>query len=122
MKIITNQCAQGDLLARRVDAIPEGYAPVDRPRGGHVVAHSETGHHHVVQEAPRAQRAKLYRPIDDTGPEAGMVAYLEVLEEHADLVHMREWDTHETVRLPAGIWEIRRQREWTPDGWRRVED
>jgi hypothetical protein len=40
----------------------------------------------------------------------------------ADVIHMRPWDTHETLRLPSGTWKILRQREMSPQGWRRVED
>jgi hypothetical protein len=125
MKTIENMGAQGDLMIRRVDSVPEGYAPVKREANGHVVAHSETGHHHVVREAQGAAHAVLHRTTDtdpDTAPASAMVAYLEVLEEHADLVHLRTWDTHETIRLGAGTWELRRQREYIPEGWRRVED
>ena len=42
-----------------------------------------------------------------------------------DVVHHRPWDTHETIRLlgnPGDVWEVRCQREHTPEGWRRVED
>jgi hypothetical protein len=46
---------------------------------------------------------------------------------HTDVVHERDYDTHETVRLDSGdggevIFEIRRQEELRPDGWARVED
>ncbi len=116
-----NMAAQGDLLIRRVASLPPGLTEAVRPEGGHIVAHSETGHHHVVREAPGAT-VRLYRPENDIGPEAGMVAYLEVLAEHADLLHLRSFDTHEPIRVPAGLYELRRQREWVPDGWRRVED
>jgi hypothetical protein len=50
------------------------------------------------------------------------VSYLDVQTDHADVVHLRGLDTHETLRLPRGTWEIRRQQEWSPEGWRRVED
>ena len=44
------------------------------------------------------------------------------VEEFADVEHLWPFDTHETIRLTPGKWEIRRQREWSPEGWRRVED
>ena len=116
---VTRQAAQGDLLVRRIDALPVGLVEVVPAPEGHILAHSETGHHHLVRE-PSAVR--LLRPADDTGPLAGLVAYLEVLAEHADVVHARSWDTHDTLRLPRGVWEIRRQRERAPEGWRRVQD
>ena len=51
-----------------------------------------------------------------------LVAILAVEGAFADVVHLRAHDTHETLRLLQGYWEVRRQREWTPEGWRRVED
>lgn len=115
---VTTQAAQGDLLLRRLAALPPGLVEVVRPTTGHVLAHSETGHHHVVEEPA----VRFLHPADDTGPLAGIIGYLEVLAEHADVVHLRGWDTHEPLRLPRGVWEVRRQREHSPEGWRRVED
>lgn len=112
MKTIEKCGAQGDVLFRRVDKIPEDAPEQGREKGRPlVVTHSETGHHHVV----RAERVRLY------GPESGLVAYL-LVEDFADVEHLRPFDTHETVRLGAGCWEVRRQREWSPEGWRRVVD
>lgn len=115
MKCAEKQCAQGDVIFRRVEKVPEGFTRQER-KGPIIAAHSETGHHHA---------------IDDTGvvqyvsPDP-LKCYL-VFEsaEHANVVHHRSYDTHETVKLLGGIgsvWEVRRQREWAPEGWRRVED
>jgi hypothetical protein len=38
--------------------------------------------------------------------------FLVIDAEFADVVHQRPYDTHATLRLPKGYWEIRRQREW----------
>jgi len=116
MRTVSTMAAQGDVLFRRVEALPSNLSE-QRARPV-VVAHSETGHHHCVQDG----EVRYLKPADDTGPTAGLVAYLEVLSDHADVVHLRSTDTHETLRLPRGLWEIRRQREYTPRGWRRVED
>ena len=51
-----------------------------------------------------------------------MLCYLAVDCEFADVVHLRDFHTHETVRLPRGVYEVRRQEEYTPQGWRRVAD
>ena len=55
-----------------------------------------------------------------------MVSYLEVIkatdETETLLRHLRDHDTHKTIAIPAGVFEVRRQREHTPEGWRRVED
>lgn len=105
--------AQGDVLFRRVKALPEGAAPEER-QGPIVVAHSETGHHHVIGDD-----GVVRFTVDDP-----MVCYLQIDGAYADVVHKRPFDTHATVRLLGGgsVYEVRRQREWTPEGWRRVED
>jgi hypothetical protein len=117
MKTFQNQAAQGDLFLRRIDKLPAGAKPVAAERGAFIVAHSETGHNHIIKERPNI---KLYTTDDP------MVSYLEVIEAtdatEALLEHLRGHDTHETIRIPSGIFELRRQREASPEGWRRVED
>lgn len=117
MKTFNNQAAQGDLLIRRIDSLPAGAKPVQSEKGLHVVAHSETGHNHVIADR---SNVTLYTTGDP------MVSYLQVIEAtdatEALLEHLRSYDTHETIKIPAGTFEIRRQREYSPEGWRRVED
>lgn len=117
MKTFENNAAQGDLMIRRIEKLPAGVTKVQSVKGFHVVAHSETGHNHVIADRPNVA---LYTSGDS------MVSYLEVIEA-ADatetlLEHLRSFDTHETIKIPNGVFEIRRQREYTPEGWRRVED
>lgn len=112
MKVFNNQAAQGDLLILKVAELPEGVKEISPDKGKHIVAHSETGHHHYVEMA----QARFY------GSEDPMVCYLAVDGEYADLVHDRSFDTHEALRFPKGIFQLRRQREYTPEGWRRIED
>ena len=110
------QCAQGDVFFRRVDRVPDGFRPVAQTGKEIVIAHSETGHHHVVD----AQGVVQYASSDP------MVCYLQLESvSHVDARHLRPWDTHDTLRLlggPGSVWEIRRQREETPAGWRQVQD
>ena len=120
MKIVDTIGAQGDVLFRRVAALPADARAVPHT-GLVVVAHSETGHHHAIDS-----KAISHFEI----PDDPLVCYLRMDDGLGDLggvdvVHHRAWDTHETMRLlgKAGdIWEVRRQREWSPEGWRRVED
>lgn len=124
----TRGAHQGDLtILPAIVTLPAHLEAISlEPDGSAVVAHSETGHHHVVRGNVRYWRPTKQTLVedldDDVGPTSGLVAYLEVLGDHADLVHLREHDTHETWRLPRGIYPLRRQREYVPDGWRRVED
>ncbi len=111
MKTITTAGAQGDLYVRRIDALPGGTKEV-AVTGQIVVAHSETGHNHVVE----AEGVRFYQHKDPT------LCYLSVEGPFADIQHARSFDTHETLRLPTGIWEIRRQQELTPEGWKMVQD
>lgn len=112
---VTRMSAQGDVLFRRVDKVPAGFV-AEPPSDRIVVAHSETGHHHSI-DAAGALRHVGENPL---------VCYL-TLEtvDQVDVVHHRDYDTHATLRLMGGIgavYEVRRQREATPEGWRRVED
>ena len=112
MKTFKRQAAQGDILITRVEMLPEGAKKQTPTKEGHIVAHSETGHHHTVQ--PKG--VDFYHAANDD-----MIMYL-VVENEADLIHNRGHDTHEPIHFDAGIYEIRRQREYTPEGWRRVAD
>jgi len=116
---LKNLGAQGDVLFRRVEALPKE-ATEQKTEGPIVVAHSETGHHHSIDVT---DGVKLFAVPNDP-----LVCYLQLDGiDHADVVHHRSWDTHATVRLLGGAgtkstFEVRRQREYTPEGWRRVED
>lgn len=117
MKTFANQCAQGDLYIRRIEAIPANARPIKSEQGNFIVAHSETGHHHVIAERPGVQVFTTDDP---------MVSYLQVIDAtektEALLEHLRGHDTHETIAIPSGTFELRRQREHTPEGWRQVAD
>ncbi len=117
MRTFTNQAAQGDLFIRRIDALPAGIKPMPTEQGRFIVAHSETGHHHAIAARPNV---KVFTTDDP------LVSYLQVVEAtdamETLLVHLREFDTHESIAISPGNYELRRQREYTPEGWRRVED
>lgn len=118
--VVKTQAAQGDLIVRRIRKIPRDAIDLPASLDGHVVAHSETGHHHVAVPVGRAAIRHL-RPKTTDG-EFALVSFLAVSGGSADIVHRRPWDTHDPLRLPAGSWEIRRQREWRPEGWAPVVD
>jgi hypothetical protein len=113
MITIKRIAAQGDVLFRRISSLPEGV--VEQPTQGRIiVAHSETGHHHAIED-------RAVRLFEKVVPDP-LVSFLSVGGAFADVVHHRPRDTHETLRLTSGTWEVRRQREWSPEGLRRVED
>jgi hypothetical protein len=113
MKTVTERPSfQGDVCIYRVSEIPTHATKVVAEDGTFVIAHSETGHHHIVNE----RGAQLL--IDHTNT---FIAWLDVAEPTV-LEHLRSFDTHEPYRLEPGKYEIRRQREHTPEGWRRAAD
>jgi hypothetical protein len=113
MKTIHEVAAQGDVFFVRVNEIPDSVKPVPPKNGFHVVAHSETGHHHQIAADGRVE---LLADAEDP-----FTCYLRV-DGFAEVVHARPFDTHEPFRLGGGLWMVRRQREYTPEGFRRVED
>jgi hypothetical protein len=116
---VKKMAAQGDVLFRRLPSLPK--SAVAKPTNGSiVVAHSETGHHHSID---RADGVQFF-----TEPSDPLICYLQLDGvAHVDVVHHRAWDPHDTLRLlgtpkKKTVFEIRRQREYSPQGWRRVED
>jgi hypothetical protein len=107
MKTFQNHAAQGEISIRRVDALPDGVKPFAAENGKYIIGHSETGHHHVlVAECPQVFEAA-------TAP-AGMRILYAVLDQAAELVHLRGHDTHETIHHEPGIYEYRIGREFDP--------
>jgi hypothetical protein len=112
MKTFRNVCAQGDVYIRRINKLPDGVVEVPAVNGQLIVTHSETGHNHVME----ATKAKMY-----TLPNSIMDCLL-VVEDPVSLEHLRHFDTHEPILFDKGIYHVHRQREYTPEGFRRVED
>ncbi len=105
--------AQGDIYIRKVDKLPANLVKVGSENGRVIVTHSETGHHHVMD----GELVEMYRPKENFDWDAWLV-----VREPATLDHLRQHDTHESWLLPAGVYHVRRQREYTIEGLRRVED
>lgn len=111
---IQHMAAQGDVLFRRVNALPKGVVDIT-PKGAIVVAHSETGHNHSIDDA---SGMRFYRVQDDP-----LTCYLAIEGlTPAVVTHHRPHDTHAPITLAPGVWQVKRQREYVPGGWRRVED
>jgi hypothetical protein len=114
MKTFKNQAAQGDMLIRRIDKLPADAVAAKSEGADYVLAHSETGHNHVVKKKPGVE---FYQHANDN-----FIAWLVVDNTECLVEHMRGFDTHETIKFPPGIYEIRRQREYIPEGFRRAAD
>jgi hypothetical protein len=109
----TKMAIQGDIAITCLDALPEGMTVSEGENGKHVLAHSETGHNHEVAVAG----TRFYND-----PNNELVSYLVVEEDGVKLEHNRSYNTHETIQFDAGVYRINRQREYTPEGFRRVAD
>ena len=118
MKYIHNLVQQGDITFRRVEKIPAGFKQVEAV-AERIIAHSETGHHHV------ATAPVPFVVFQD--PKDNMRTFIKAKSE-VNIKHLRSWDTHEELRLldqggkKQNIWEIIRQRQETVRGWERVQD
>ena len=109
--------AQGDVLLVRVDELPSNLIECFTENGELVLAHSETGHHHVMV-LDREEAKPNFRMYSGDNP---LLAWLEVNRPTA-LEHRRSFDTHAPLLVPPGLYEVRRQREHTPEGFRQVQD
>lgn len=112
--IFTLPGAQGDILIIPIKSIPKSAKAATAENGCFIIAHSETGHHHVIDRA----KAEVYEAADDA-----FVAYIRTLGDGAQIEHQRPFDTHETIALsPNQNYEVRRQREYVPEGFRKAAD
>lgn len=116
MKTFTKMAAQGDFIIIRVNVIPDNVEEFKAENGQYVIAHSETGHNHTMT----MERTEAYRP-KDTKDDDLYELFLNV-KEPTEIIHHRSYDTHETLLVPAGKYQVRRQREYTPEGFRRAAD
>ncbi len=99
------QAAQGDLLLTKFEGtIPASYVlqKAEEDPKHHIVAHSETGHHHVVSQ----DNVDWYRDPDEQ-----FVSYIHVKSD-TPLIHLRDVHTHAPIMLKGGnIFQLRRQAE-----------
>ncbi len=119
MKKFKNVCAQGDVMFRRVAEVPSSARAITPDDGRIVVTHSETGHDHVMvldKRKSRTPAVEMFQSADNP-----LLAWLKVNRPTA-LEHLRPHDTHEPIMFGVGVYEVRRQREHTPEGWRPVMD
>lgn len=101
----------GEVLLVPVDGLPVGETSKVTKK---TVAHSETGHHHVVESEVE---------FETMGELEKQNLYLRLFEP-AKLVHKKTTEKHKTLTIPAGDWKILHKSEYDP--WakiiRKVED
>ena len=95
---------QGDVFIVAVNSVPDN---LERETGPIILANGEqTGHAHRVKH----RRARMFKSADG-------VRYLR-LPAPATVDH----EEHDTIELPAGDYQIIRQREYSPEAIRNVAD
>lgn len=102
------QFRQGDVLIERITTEVPAEAIPSKPdgRGRHVLADGEvTGHAHAVN----ALNAAMYL--------FGAVKYLEILSD-TEVKH----EEHAPIGLERGLYRVTRQREYSPEAIRNVQD
>lgn len=102
---------QGDVLVRRIVDMPKGAIQKPTEGGRVVIAYGEvTGHAHAIAES---------EAVEFTFAIAGNVVrrFLQVIAK-ATIKH----EEHSAIELPAGVYEIVQQREYSPQEIRNVQD
>lgn len=93
----------GDVIIREVKLIPAEA----KPRKDLVLAEGEvTGHSHRITSGA----AQMFGYHDEM--------YLKIQSEIACLTH----EEHKKIELPAGDYEVIIQKDYEPDGWKKVVD
>lgn len=115
-----NQAAQGDLWFVRINKLPDHAKPAEKePEGHYMLAHSESGHHHVIG----SNAVKYYHD-----PEDDLQAFLVVDQpKPGDVMPMAEHmktgpDRHGSIGFSPGVYRVRRSRERLPSGWQKSID
>ena len=101
---------QGDVLVVAVTSTPKGVTPVDRENGRAVLAHGElTGHAHAIAD----KGATLFCDPKFNAMFLAVGGNAPVALNH---------DEHDTINIPPGNYHVIRQREYSPEAIRNVED
>lgn len=112
----TRMAAQGDFIIMRIDDIPLEVEPVQPENGVYVVAHSETGHNHVMV----ADRVTAYQPKGVKAQDLYELFFS--VKSETKIEHLRSFDTHEALNVTPGNYKVVRQREYVAEGFRRAQD
>ena len=117
MKHVFNMGFQGDVMFHKVDKLPEEAVPTSDT----VIAHSESGHHHVAVPHPQFGIEIFNLPSEP------LESYIRV-KEAIEIKHLKEGkDSHESFMLKSEneggtVFRVRRGREGSPKGWQRMID
>lgn len=128
--IYTDMVAQGDVVFMRIKELPKGLNKIQPKGNEHVVAHSESGHHHAMvatnieyfdfDTAVTALDNKTGKSFEVQND--GFANFMRV-DEPTLLYHNKSGaDAHKSITLGKGDWVVKRGREYSPEGWRKMAD
>jgi hypothetical protein len=100
---------QGDILFIKTNKEPK--KNMKMADHGRIAEGEVTGHHHSIQKLDLSN-------VDCFVDGSGEIVTVAVKQDTATVTHQE----HGPITLTKGNWEIRRQREYQPEGWRRVAD
>lgn len=114
MSKFNNTAAQGDIFFIKVDSLPGDAVKQKDKNKEYVVAHSESGHCHVIS----SDDVDFYESANDP-----FECYL-VVHKETNIVHLKTGpDRHKDITFkPGNVYRVRRQGEEGPEGWRRAID
>lgn len=109
--------AQGEVRIVKISAMPPAaeLRPITREKGGTIISHSESGHHHILTGGDVMERT--------ANVPAGMRILYAILDAPESLVQTAP-GAHGSYLLDPGIYEFRCSREFDPfaNQARRVTD
>lgn len=120
--------AHGEVTIVPIADIPANHGVAIQPEDGrHVLGHSESGHHHVLDRVKNVERFR-----DPASPEpenipisAPLRSYLRVLADKVAIKHMKPESNpqrHGDQTIEPGDYLVTTGVEYTPQGLRRVAD
>lgn len=116
MKTFNLMAAQGDFIIMRIDEVPANVVPYEVENGKYVVAHSETGHDHVMDDL----HVTAFKPKNVDNKDL-FELFLNVKKDTV-IEHLRSFDTHEALKVAPGNYVVKRQREYVAEGFRKAAD
>lgn len=108
--------AQGDFIIFRRNSLPSDLERIEPKDGKIVIAHSEAGHDHVME----AEKVEAFKPAKTK--EVDLYELFLLVKEPTEIRHLRSYDTHEPLLVSSGVYEVRRQREFSFKTIRPVSD
>ncbi len=103
--MVAKKYRQGDVLFIQMESLPNCNAR--KRENGHILEGEVTGHVHRIEDLSSAEVLEI-----------GAGLFVKVNERGVSIVH----DEHNPISLPPGAYEVRQQREYSPQKSRFVTD